>query len=93
MTYRVKLDRRALRELADLTPAVRRRVSKRIDALAADPRPRNSLPLAGDLRGSFRLRFGDYRVSYSLDDEAGVVRVWAVGHRRTFWDEARRRRR
>jgi mRNA interferase RelE/StbE len=93
MTYRVKVDPRALRELADLTPVVRERVTKRIDALSTDPRPGNSLPLAGDLRGSFRIRVGDYRVSYSIDGEAGVVRVWAVGHRRTFYDEAHRRRR
>ena len=92
MTYRVKVDPRALRELADLTPVVRRRVTERIDALSTDPRPRNSLRLAGDLRGSFRLRIGDYHVSYTIDDGAGIVRVWAVGHRRTFYDEARRRR-
>jgi mRNA interferase RelE/StbE len=92
MTYRVKIDPRALRSLTDLSPGTRDRISARIEALKADPRPPNSRPLLGELRGSFRLRIGDYRVSYDVDEEAGLIRVWAIGHRRTFYQEARRRR-
>ena len=93
MSYRVQFDPRAARELADLTPTVRERVARRVNPLALDPRPRNAIRLAHDLSGEYRLRIGDCRGSYSIDTEAGSVRVWAVGHRSRFYDEEGRRRR
>ena len=93
MRYRVRMDPRALRDLAELPPVVRKRLAARIDTLADDPRPRSSIHLGGDLRGEFRLRIGDYRASYSISDRDQLVRVWAVGHRSRFYDEAGRRRR
>jgi len=93
MTYHVKIDPRALRDLADLPPRVRERITDRVTALSDDPRPRSSLPLGGDLRGEYRLRVGHYRASYSIDDQTRTIRVWAIGHRSKFYDEAGRRRR
>ncbi|MBM3477393.1 MAG: type II toxin-antitoxin system RelE/ParE family toxin [Armatimonadetes bacterium] len=93
MRYRVQFDPRAARELSDLTPTVRERVAKRIDALTLDPRPRSAIRLAHELRGDYRLRIGHYRASYSIDDQTRGIRVWAIGHRSKFYDEAGRRRR
>ena len=47
-----------------------------IGALADDPRPPESAPLAGDLR---RLRLGRVRVLYDVDDAAGAVHILTVG--------------
>jgi mRNA interferase RelE/StbE len=93
LSYEVILDNLVLEDLADLHPAVRRRLVKRFEALAEEPRPTAAQALTGDLRGYWRLRVGDYRASYTIDDEHQVVHVWNVGHRSRFYDRTRRRRR
>jgi len=82
----------AERELADLTPATRQRVLARIRGLAESPRPASAERLTGTLHGSLRLRVGDYRISYEIDDQTRTVVVWAIGHRSRFYGDAGRRR-
>ena len=55
-----------------------------IDGLAADPRPPGFQPLTGH-RPYLRVRSGDYRVIYTVDDSARVVTIAAVGHRREIY--------
>ena len=54
-----------------------------IDELAENPRPRNSRKLRG--KEGWRIRVGDYRVIYEIDDEAQEVLVLDVGHRRDVY--------
>jgi mRNA interferase RelE/StbE len=56
-----------------------RRIIRRIEALAAVPRPRGSEKLSAQER--FRLRQGDYRIIYSIDDESRTVDIVKIGHR------------
>lgn len=57
----------------------RRRLVTRIRDLASDPRPPGCEKLSGhDL---YRIRQGDYRVVYSIEDKALVIQVIKVGHR------------
>ncbi|MBV9379181.1 MAG: type II toxin-antitoxin system RelE/ParE family toxin [Streptosporangiaceae bacterium] len=53
-------------------------------SLATDPRPAGRLPLTGH-RPYLRVRSGDYRVIYAVDDQARVATVAAVGHRREIY--------
>lgn len=85
MSYEIRVDEGAIRDLARLPADVRRRIEARIDGLASDPRPYNAEHLTHPFRGILRLRIGDYRVSYSIDDKARVVDVWCAGHRSTFY--------
>ena len=62
----------------------RQRIAKAMLGLAANPRPRGSELLAGDPR-RLRVRVGDYRVVYSIDDEALLVDIVKVGHRREVY--------
>jgi mRNA interferase RelE/StbE len=87
MTYRVFIDTRAARDMADLPTQVRAQMDVRIAALSLSPRPGASEALAGNLVGMRRLRVGDYRIAYVVDDEAAVVRVRAVGHRSRFYQD------
>ena len=82
--YAVGLARSATRELEALAPRPATRVLTSIAALASDPRPRQSRKLTGS-EGSYRLRVGDYRILYQVDDEEKVVKVYAVGHRRDVY--------
>ncbi|MBM3500019.1 MAG: type II toxin-antitoxin system RelE/ParE family toxin [Armatimonadetes bacterium] len=93
MTYEVGLTEAADHDLRRLPPDIQRRITQRLNLLAHDPRPQKALPLSGTLRGSWRLRIGNYRASYEIDESAGTVVVWAIGHRSGFYDEALRRRR
>ena len=69
---------RSAREYKALPKGVRKRLKPRIDRLADQPRPQGVKALQGDL---LRLRVGDYRVIYRVEDERLVVLVIRVGHR------------
>ena len=78
--YAVEFLPSAARALAKLDPAVRRRIGRRVDGLAADPRAG-----AVKLRGAddvWRARVGDYRILYVIEDLRLVVVVVRIAHRR-----------
>lgn len=56
----------------------------KIQALASDPRPRGSEKLAG-YADRYRIRQGNYRIVYLIDDEASLVTVYKIGHRRDVY--------
>lgn len=84
---RIEIDRRALRELGALDRAAAERLRSRIEALAADPWPSGARTLRHpSLRQpAYRIRVGDYRVIYAVDEDAAAVRVLGVGHRRDVY--------
>jgi len=62
----------------------RGRIVSRISALANDPRPQGCEKLAGAVN-AWRVRQGDYRILFTVDDEARVVDVFKIGHRREVY--------
>jgi mRNA interferase RelE/StbE len=84
LSYQVLIERRALKELAKLPTVITVRVQTAIDHLAAQPRPHNAKKLAGS-RDQWRVRVGDYRVLYEINDRTREVRIFAVGHRREIY--------
>jgi len=74
----------ARRQLAKLAHPTQKRISRAIDALAHQPRPRGAKQLAGALP-VWRIRVGDYRVLYQIHDDRLLVLVIAVGHRRDVY--------
>jgi mRNA interferase RelE/StbE len=72
------------KDLRRLPDAQRDRVLERIEALAKEPFPRQSLKLTGAER-LHRLRVGDYRVIYEVDAEAQRITVHLVRHRRDVY--------
>jgi mRNA interferase RelE/StbE len=83
MGYDLRILRRAQKELAQLPREAYSQVSDAIRALAQDPRPPGCLKLRG--RDGWRLRVGDYRVIYEIDDRQRSVTVLHVGHRRDVY--------
>ncbi|MGD0609826.1 MAG: type II toxin-antitoxin system RelE/ParE family toxin [Streptosporangiaceae bacterium] len=82
--YTIDVRPRARRSLRQLDPPVRKAVAQVIDGLATDPRPPGFLHLTGH-RPYLRVRSGDYRVIYAVDDGSRVVTVAVVGHRREIY--------
>ena len=83
MAYQVSLKRSAEKELDALQANTRNRIIKRLLALEGNPRPSGIKKLQGE--ESYRLRVGEYRVLYTVDDKAKQVFVLAVGHRREVY--------
>ena len=93
MTYEVIVLKPAQKHYADLPATVKQGIAQHLQALADDPRPPASVALKGTLKGSRRIRVGEYRVGYQVDDEKRQVRVWQIGKRDKFYEQAERRQR
>jgi mRNA interferase RelE/StbE len=81
--YEVVVLPAAARQFRRLQGAVRDRVRAVIDGLQADPRPVGCAKLAG--RGDYRVRVGEYRVVYAVDDDQRLVIVGRIAHRRDVY--------
>jgi mRNA interferase RelE/StbE len=83
MSYEVTILRRAVKELAQLPQKDGLRVEADIEALGSHPRPHGSRKLTG--RDGYRIRSGDYRVVYEINDRLQSVTVFHVGHRKDIY--------
>jgi len=92
MTYEVLLLPPARKDLLGLPRKVRDLVIQHLRALETDPRPTGSESMTGDQRGRWKLRVGDYRVVYTIEDRVLVVEVIVVAHRSRVYAIAARRR-
>lgn len=78
--YKVYLERAAERDLRRLPPEIFQRVIPRIRALSENPRPPGCRKIVGS-ESDWRIRVGDYRVIYEIDEGANAVKVFRVKHR------------
>ena len=74
----------ALRVLRKLDRQIAERIKAATEALRDDPRPPGAKMLTGS-HGLWRIRIGDYRVVYTIDDQRRIVRVAAASHRRDVY--------
>ena len=77
--YKVLIRKSAADELGRIPKKVLRRIVERIRSLGDEPRPHGCEKLSAQER--YRLRQGDYRVVYSVDDSIQTVEVVKIGHR------------
>lgn len=82
-SYSLVVKKSAERELRSLPKADLRRVTDRILDLAQDPRPPGHEKLSG--QEHYRIRQGDYRVVYAIDDDHRVITIVKIGHRREVY--------
>ena len=82
--YKITITSRAERELRRLDKSVKNRIVPAIQALAHIPRPHGCLKVKGE--DIWRIRVGDWRIGYGIDDQARVVDVIRVDHRSQFYD-------
>lgn len=84
MTYQLSILRRAQKALAELPTGDYERVRDAIAGLAGNPRPTGCKKLVG--RNGWRLRQGDYRIIYEVDDARHQIVILDVGHRRDVYN-------
>ena len=84
-SYKVELKRSAEKELRALPNKELLRIVEAIKSLADEPRPNGCKKLSGEEK--YRLRVGNYRILYQIEDDVLVVYVVKVGHRRDVYEK------
>lgn len=82
-SYSLSLAKSAERELRALPKSDRLRVIQRMKGLAKNPRPTDRQKISD--QECYRVRQGDYRIVYAVDDTARTVNIVKVGHRREVY--------
>jgi mRNA interferase RelE/StbE len=83
--YSVQINSRAERELKRLDRQIKNRIVTAALALGNDPRPAGCLKVKTS-EGRWRIRVGDWRIGYEIDDAVQTVTIVTVGHRSEFYD-------
>ena len=83
--YVVEIKLSARKELDALTDNVLSRVIRKMDSLGQQPRPAGCKKLKG-YKDQWRLRVGDWRVVYVIDDAAKLVSITRIAHRRDVYE-------
>lgn len=89
MAYSIILTKSAIKELADLPPKQHDKVIERLRQIEADPRIHGSQKLKG--RPEYKVRVGDYRIVYGIDDSEKKVTVFLIDDRKHVYKKLRRK--
>lgn len=84
--YRVEIEPEAWAEIMALPKTAQEQIFVTIEALEVEPRPGNSKILKHDWRGYRRVRSGNYRVIYTIDEGVLIVVVVKIGDRRDIYE-------
>lgn len=84
MQYQIEFNKTASKELLKINTQDRNRIVTKVSNLTADPLPHGSKKLVG-LNNYHRIRVGNYRVIYKIENDRLVILVIAVGHRREVY--------
>lgn len=82
--YEVLLERRAERDIKKLPTEVFHRIIPHIKALSENPKPSGCRKIAGS-KDDWRVRIGEYRIIYEIDEKARAVKVMRIRHRREVY--------
>jgi len=86
MKYRIEIVERIEKKLAKLPKKDKERIIKAIDTLIENPRPEGCKKLRGSQKPPlYRIRAGDYRIIYSIQNKILLILVVEVGHRKDVY--------
>ena len=80
MTYQVEITPVAKRQIKKLIAPIQLAIVERLEQLAEDPRPPGVLKMQGE-ESLYRIRVGDYRIIYEIQDQTLLIAVVKIGHR------------
>ena len=84
--YRIEFLRTALKQLAKLPVEIQQRIAARIEQLKTNPYPPDVKALKNG-EGRLRLRVGDYRVIYRVENDILEILIIKVGHRKNIYKD------
>ena len=83
--YRIEWKTSALKELKQIDKSIIPRILNTVEELAKEPRPKGVRKLQGSKK-SYRIRVGDYRIVYEIEDDILLIIVIRVRHRRSAYN-------
>ncbi|MBS1681083.1 MAG: type II toxin-antitoxin system RelE/ParE family toxin [Bacteroidetes bacterium] len=83
--YIITFKKSAEKELFRLPNQIIKRISYAIDGLSENPRPLGAKKLEGQKESLWRIRIGDYRIIYFVEDVIKIVEIRKVGHRKDIY--------
>lgn len=83
--YQITITQSALKELKQLQKPVVQKIEKLISGLAINPRPVGVKKLKGNNENIYRVRSGDFRVVYAIEDAVRIVEIRKIGHRKDIY--------
>jgi mRNA interferase RelE/StbE len=84
MTYRIEFVNQAAKQFRTLPVQIQEQLKTKIDALSTNPRSYGVTKLAGE-DDLYRIRSGDYRIIYNIQDRQLLILVVKIGHRRNVY--------
>ncbi len=84
--YKIIIKKEALKELKQLPKTIVVIISQSIEQLSETPRPSGCKKLKGTAENLWRIRVGNYRIIYLIDDVIRIVNVRNIGHRKDIYD-------
>jgi mRNA interferase RelE/StbE len=82
-SYRIVFKQSVAKDLRPIPKKDLQRILKRIGSLGEDPRPAGAEKLSGDEK--YRIRQGNYRILYAIEDDIITVTIVKAGHRRDVY--------
>ncbi len=83
--YEIVVSKSAAKELSRLAKSVNNRIIRAILKLQQEPRPQGARKLRGSA-ATWRIRIGDYRVVYVIDDALRQIDIRKIGHRKDVYE-------
>jgi len=87
LSYQITIRKKALKELELLPKKTNEKIVLVIDALSENPRPQGCKKLKGEEEYLWRIRVGDYRIIYTIEDSIKIIDIRRIGHRRNIYEE------
>ncbi len=87
MSYTIVISKSVQKQIDDLPNDVAERVVEKTQNLALEPRPDGVVKLKG-FDNEYRIRVGDYRVRYEIDDESQIVQLLQCKHRKDVYKKS-----
>lgn len=84
MIYEILIEKRAEKDFKRIPFDYFNAIKKEIIALKINPRPNNSRKLHGS-KNDWRIRIGNYRILYDIDDQRRVIRIFRIKHRKDVY--------
>ncbi|QLE57159.1 type II toxin-antitoxin system RelE/ParE family toxin [Nostoc sp. TCL26-01] len=87
MSYTIVISKSVQKQIDDLPNDIAERVVEKTQNLALEPRPDGVVKLKG-FDNEYRIRVGDYRVRYEIDDESQIVQLLQCKHRKDVYKKS-----
>lgn len=86
--YKLQYDKKYLKDFEKIPRQFRENIREKVESLAVNPRPDGSIKLSGSKKNPlYRIRCGDYRIIYTIQDDRLVIIIVELGHRKDIYRE------